>query len=123
MAIPSKRIPEVVDRITKRFVEERQEHETFQDYTQRVGKRAFKEMLDDLAPVPAHDLQPDYYSDWGDPREFTLGDMGVGECAGEVVSLTEFDLASAEAQIFEAQLRLEEADPAQANQLAGLRRK
>ena len=118
MAIPSKRIPEVVDRITKRFVDERQEHETFQDYTQRVGKRAFKEMLDDLAPVPAHDLQPDYYSDWGDPREFTLGDMGVGECAGEVVSLTEFDLASAEAQIFEAQLRLEEAVPAQANQLA-----
>ncbi len=118
MAIPSKRIPEVVDRITKRFVEERQEHETFQDYTQRVGKRAFKEMLNDLASVPAHDLQPDYYSDWGDPREFTLGDMGVGECAGEVVSLTEFDLASAEAQIFEAQLRLEQADPAQANQLA-----
>ena len=118
MAIPSKRIPEVVDRITKRFVEERQEHETFQDYTQRVGKRAFKEMLNDLASVPAHDLQPDYYSDWGDPREFTLGDMGVGECAGEVVSLTEFDLASAEAQIFEAQLRLEEADSTQANQLA-----
>jgi len=118
MAIPSKRIPEVVDRITKRFVDERQEHETFQDYTQRVGKRAFKEMLNDLAPVPAHDLQPDYYSDWGDPREFTLGDMGVGECAGEVVSLTEFDLASAEAQIFEAQLRLEEAEPTQANQLA-----
>jgi len=118
MAIPSKRIPEVVDRITKRFVDERQEHETFQDYTQRVGKRAFKEMLNDLAPVPAHDLQPDYYSDWGDPREFTLGDMGVGECAGEVVSLTEFDLASAEAQIFEAQLRLEETEPAQANQLA-----
>ena len=118
MAIPSKRIPEVVDRITKRFVDERHEHETFQDYTQRVGKRAFKEMLDDLATVPAHDLQPDYYSDWGDPREFTLGDMGIGECAGEVVSLTEFDLAAAEAQIFEAQLRLEEAHPAEANQLA-----
>ena len=74
--------------------------------------------MTDLAAVPAHDLQPDYYSDWGDPREFTLGDMGVGECAGEVVSLTEFDLASAEAQIFEAQLRLEEADSTQANQLA-----
>lgn len=118
MAIPSKQIPEAVDRITKRFVDERRGHETFQDYTQRVGKRAFKEMLNDLATVPAHDLQPDYYSDWGDPREFTLGDMGIGECAGEVVSLTEFDLAAAEAQIFEAQLRLEEADPAQANQLA-----
>ena len=75
-AIPSKRIPEVVDRITKRFADERHEGESFQDYTRRVGKRAFKEMLDDLTAVPAHDAQPDYYSDWGDPREFTLGDHG-----------------------------------------------
>ncbi len=117
-AIPSKRIPEVVDRITKRFADERHEGESFQDYTRRVGKRAFKEMLDDLTAVPAHDAQPDYYSDWGDPREFTLGDMGIGECAGEVVSLTEFDLAAAEAQIFEAQLRLEEHALVEADRLA-----
>ncbi len=117
-AIPSKRIPEVIDRITGRFVAERQENETFQDYTRRIGKRALREMFADLAAVPSHDDDPSFYSDWGDPREFTLGDMGVGECAGEVVTLTEFDLAAAEAQIFEAQLRLEEGSPAEADALA-----
>lgn len=117
-AIPSKRIPEVVDRITKRFVDERHEGENFQNFTRRVGKRSLKEMLEDLTAVPAHEAQPDYYSDWGDPREFTLGDMGIGECAGEVVSLTEFDLAAAEAQVFEAQLRLEEQAPIEADRLA-----
>ena len=117
-AIPSKRIPEAVNRITKRFVEERLDDESFQDYTRRVGKRSFKELLSDLTAVPPHDVQPDYYSDWADPREFTLGDMGVGECAGEVVSLTEFDLAAAEAQIFEAQLKLEEQAHGAANELA-----
>ena len=117
-AIPSKRIPEVVDRITKRFVDERHEGENFQDFTRRVGKRSLKEMLEDLTAIPAHEAQPDYYSDWGDPREFTLGDMGIGECAGEVVSLTEFDLAAAEAQIFEAQLRLEDHAPIEADRLA-----
>ena len=110
-AIPSKRIPEVIERITARFVAERQGSESFQAFTQRIGKRALKEMLADLVPVPARDDSAAggraFYSDWGDPREFTLGDMGVGECAGEVVSLTEFDLAAAEAQIFEAQLELE----------------
>ena len=106
-AIPSKRIPDVVNRITARFVADRQEHESFQDFTRRIGKRALKEMFSDLATVPSHDENPDFYSDFGDPREFTLGDMGVGECAGEVVSLTEFDLAAAEAQIFEAQIQLE----------------
>ena len=108
-AIPSKRIPEVIDRITTRFVAEREGAESFQAFTRRIGKRALKEMLADLVPVPARDDDGGraFYSDWGDPREFTLGDMGVGECAGEVVSLTEFDLAAAEAQIFEAQLELE----------------
>ena len=117
-AIPSKRIPEVIDRITRRFVAERQEDESFQDYTRRIGKRALREMFADLATVPSHDDDPSFYADWGDPREFTLGDMGVGECAGEVVSLTEFDFAAAEAQVFEAQLKLEEGLPVDADALA-----
>ena len=77
-------------------------------------------MLADLVPVPARDDAGGraFYSDWGDPREFTLGDMGVGECAGEVVSLTEFDLAAAEAQIFEAQLELEAGRAAAADDRA-----
>ena len=75
-------------------------------------------MFADLATVPSHDEDPSFYSDWGDPREFTLGDMGVGECAGEVVSLTEFDFAAAEARIFEAQSRLEEQAAPQADELA-----
>ena len=106
-AVPSKRIPEAIRRITDAFVGQRRADESFQAFTERIGKRALKEMLSDLTQVPDHDDDPEYYSDWGDPREFTLGDMGVGECAGEVVSLTEFDFAAAEAQVFEAQLELE----------------
>ena len=53
-----------------------------------------------------------------DPREFGIGDMGVGECAGEVVSLTEFDLAEAESQVFEAQLELEAGEAERADRLA-----
>ena len=117
-AVPSKKIPEVVKRIADRFMQERHPGETFQQFTQRIGKRAFKAMFDDLTHVPIHDTDPSYYSDWGDPREFTVGDMGVGECAGEVISLSEFDLATAEAQLFEAQLQLEEERYQKADELA-----
>jgi sulfite reductase (ferredoxin) len=58
------------------------------------------------------------YSDWGDPREFTIGDMGVGECAGEVISVTQFDLADAERLVFEGQVHLENENYAQADALA-----
>jgi sulfite reductase (ferredoxin) len=36
--------------------------------------------------------------------------MGVGECAGEVVSLTEVELQSAERICFEAQIKLDEGN-------------
>ncbi|MGH7290983.1 MAG: nitrite/sulfite reductase, partial [Myxococcota bacterium] len=117
-AIPSKNIPLVVDRLSERYVHGRQGEETFQDFCQRVGKKALKGMLDEFSKVPAHDADPSYYSDWGDPREFTTGDMGTGECAGEVVSLTEFDLAEAERGVFEAQLLLEAGEPAKADETA-----
>src|SRR5262249_38456609 len=47
------------------------------------------------------------YTDWGDAREFTIGDMGVGECAGEVVSPFDFALTACEREVFEAQLLME----------------
>jgi sulfite reductase (ferredoxin) len=117
-AVPSKKIPAVVDRLTERFVLGRQGTETFQQFCQRIGKKALKEILDEFVKVPAHGEDAAYYSDWGDPREFTTGDMGTGECAGEVVSLVEFGLADAERAVFEAQLLLEDGDYAAAERRA-----
>lgn len=117
-AIPSKNIPAVVDRLTERYVRDRQGDERFQQFCQRIGKKALKELLDEFVKVPAHDADASFYSDWGDPREFTTGDMGTGECAGEVVSLVEFGLADAEREVFEAQLALEAGDAAKADALA-----
>lgn len=106
-AVPSKRIPEVVDRLTTLYMRGRNQGETFQQFIARTGKARVKGLLDDLTQVPGHDTDATLYSDWGDPREFTLGDMGVGECAGEVVSAVEFGLAASERQAFEAQIDLE----------------
>ncbi|HTD22599.1 MAG TPA: nitrite/sulfite reductase [Terriglobales bacterium] len=103
--VPSKNIPEVVTRLTERYVAGRNSGESFKDFVKRIGKAELKNLLDDLTKPPAGDRS--YFSDWGDPREYSLGDMGVGECAGEVVSAVEFDLAAAEREVFEAQLALE----------------
>ena len=60
--------------------------------------------------VPPHDADASIYSDWGDPREFTIGDLGAGECAGAVVPQVEFQLAACEREAFEAQLKLERGE-------------
>jgi sulfite reductase (ferredoxin) len=117
-AVPSKRIPEAVDRITGRYVAERRAGESFQAFIARIGKAECKKMIESLTHVPAHDDDPAYYTDWADAREFTIGDMGVGECAGEVVSPIEFQLTACEREAFEAQLHLERGEVAKAAKTA-----
>ncbi|OGQ81962.1 MAG: sulfite reductase [Deltaproteobacteria bacterium RIFCSPLOWO2_12_FULL_60_19] len=109
-AVPSKRIPEVVLRVTDRYIKERKKSESFQDFVGRIGKKETKAMLEDLTQVPAHAVDASFYRDWGDPREFTLTDMGVGECAGEVVSQAQFTLAASERELFEAQVYFDAGD-------------
>jgi sulfite reductase (ferredoxin) len=110
LAVPSKRIPEVVDRLAERFVAGRSKDETFKAWVERTGKAQVRKLLEDLAEVPPREADASFYSDWRDPREYGVGDMGVGECAGEVVSAIDFDLAAAERRSFEAQLDLERGD-------------
>jgi sulfite reductase (ferredoxin) len=118
-AIPSKAIPEVVKRLLERYVKERTSRtEGFHEFTARLGKKELKAMFEDLTAVPPYVMDSSYYSDWGDPREFTIGDMGMGECAGEIVTLAQFGFTAAESQAFEAQLKLEAGDYAAADQLA-----
>ena len=61
---------------------------------------------------------PSFYSDWGDPREYTIGDIGTGECAGEVVSLAEFELAHAEREYFESQVLYEKGAVQKSGEMA-----
>jgi sulfite reductase (ferredoxin) len=118
VAIPAKSVPTAVQRLTDFFVTERQPDESFQAFVKRLGKARIRALLEDVIRVPDYSEDPTYYSDWSDPREYTLGDMGVGECAGEVVSLTQFGLAASERQVFEAQLFLDNDEPARAGEMA-----
>jgi sulfite reductase (ferredoxin) len=68
--------------------------------------------------VPLYEEDRSFYSNWGDPREFTLGDMGIGECAGQVVSPVEFGLQASEREVFEAQDRLDQGDSSGAADIA-----
>jgi sulfite reductase (ferredoxin) len=117
-AVPSKNIPRVVDRLGETYARERQAGESFQSFIRRIGKAKIRALLDDLIKVPSRDDDPSFYSDWGDPREYTIGDMGVGECAGEVVPFVQFGLAESEREVFEAQLLLDKGEAKQAADLA-----
>jgi len=117
-SVPSKAIPQVVDIITDRYVSERHRQETFQSFIGRLGKKQVRAMIEPVMKVPAYREKPEYYTDWADPREFTIGDLGVGECAGEVVTLFAMEIAKAESEAFEAQIALDEDAYGKAGDLA-----
>jgi sulfite reductase (ferredoxin) len=117
-AVPSKRIPEFIDHVTQRYQAERKDGERFKEYVTRIGKKALKEMVDAFASVPPYALDRSLYSDWRDPREFTISDITTGECAGEVVPQIEFDLQAAEQRNFEAQIYLEQNEFQRADEAA-----
>lgn len=107
-AVPSKRAPEAVDRLLDLYSAEKQNGETFRGWVMRVGKKVIKEKLTDLTEVPAYEADRSFYVDWHDAREYSIGDIGVGECAGEVISLTQFSLASAESKVFDASITVDD---------------
>lgn len=117
-SVPSKSIPDVLDAVTNRYVAERGRGESFKSWVERLGKREARELLRPFMDNPVYETNPEFFTDWGDPRLFTLDDLGVGECAGEVVSLFSMEVSKAESENFEAQVALEEGDFARADQLA-----
>jgi sulfite reductase (ferredoxin) len=117
-AVPSKRVPDFVTRITEQYLTARNKDETFHQWVTRVGKKTLRSIVDEFTAVPPYEQDRTYYSDWRDPREFTVGDMGVGECAGEVVARIDFDLQEAERKSFEAQVLLEAGEFEKADTMA-----
>jgi sulfite reductase (ferredoxin) len=109
-AVPAKRIPRVVERFVARYARERNEGETFESFITRIGKAECKRMIEDLTDIPDYAVEPSLFSDWGDPREFTLGDRSTGEGAGLLVSRFEFRMAACDREAFEAQLQLERGE-------------
>ncbi len=117
-AIPSKRVPEFTRRIIEMYSQDKQERENFSAFVNRIGKKNLRGMVEQYQKIPTYEQDPSFYSDWGDPREYTIDDMGVGECAGEVVSFAEFGLAASEREIFEAQIFLDDGNVETAGQRA-----
>ncbi|HEX2612387.1 MAG TPA: nitrite/sulfite reductase [Fibrobacteria bacterium] len=116
--IPSKAVPAVVERLTEQFVANRNENEKFREWVERTGKATIMQGLQELIEVPAYEKDKSYYVDWGDVREYSVKDKGIGECAGEVVTLTDFGLKAADRELFDAQLKYERGDAATASAMA-----
>ncbi len=117
-AVPAKNIPDLLDSLTSSYVEGRQKGETFQGWIQRLGRKEVKTLLDPFVAIPEYEENPLFFRDWGDSRTYSIDDIGVGECAGEVVSLFSIEIAKAESEHFDSLVALDEGHYTLADQRA-----
>ena len=104
--IHGKNIPQFIEHLTAKYIDERKEDEPFTDYIARLGKVEIKAILRQYDQIPTFEEDPSYYIDTGDTKEFKLK-KGVGECAGALIELVSFILEEADRLIYEAGLQLE----------------
>src|SRR5690606_24983855 len=71
-AVPSKNVPKLLAALTEAYTAGRKPGEKFREWVDRIGKREVKALVDPFAVVPSYEEDPSFYSDWGDPREYTI---------------------------------------------------
>ncbi len=79
--VPAARAPQAVERIKQAYAEDRQNGESFFQWSRRKGEAYFEELLADLSKVEEADL-PSVLSDHGEENAFKVYQFGGGECAG-----------------------------------------
>lgn len=95
--IPALRVGAVLERLVSFYLDESQVDEVFGAFVKRVGRPAIKAKIKDLLELPSFVEAPEYYNAVGQSASF-LVNRGVGECAGDVIALSDLLLADAEQQ-------------------------
>jgi len=103
--LPSKRAPAAVRELLNDFTANRQERETFLEYSFKKGERYFYNLLKPLADTDT--LIAEDFIDWGQEEKFATA-IGVGECAGVMIDLVA-------TLIFEAEEKISLAEESVAN--------
>ncbi len=115
--LPAKNIPSAVLELIRLYREEHQDDENFNQFVERFGRETIGEKLEQFTTLAPPDERPDLYWDWKeDNKEFSLDEIGPGECSGTVIDMIEYGLRMAGETIEKAQQSAEQGDYTQTAQ-------
>jgi len=114
LKIPAKNIPSAVIEIIKAYREHRQGSEDFNQFIERFGREALSGRLEKFTQIPTPQEAPEYYQDYNNDQDFSLDDLGPGECAGTVIDMIEHYLRTGSQSIEKASASLLHQQPAEA---------
>ncbi len=101
--IPAKNVPDAVIYLLETYIKESRENESFEDFVERTGIQELNRRLERFKEF--YKKEP-YTHDWGSDKEFSLEDIGKGECAGIIADRVEEALKEGERLIKQAETHI-----------------
>ncbi len=105
--LPAKNVPAAIAHLVDVYRRDRREDESLHAFLKRTGKAALKEELLGYSIPPSYDDDPSHYVDWEADEEFTVEDLGPGECAGGAMEMIDNRILEAEQELYQARLLAE----------------
>ena len=102
--LPAKNVPPAIAHLVDVYRRDRRAGESLHAFLKRAGKAALKEELLGYSIPPSYDEDPSHYRDWEADEEFTVEDLGPGECAGGAMEMIDNRILEAEQELYQARL-------------------
>ncbi|WP_447969560.1 sulfurtransferase TusA family protein [Nitrospira sp. M1] len=105
--VPAKNVPAAIQHLLDYYRKDRETGESLQAFIARMGKAKLKQELIPHTLLPAYAENSEYYFDWEADEEFSVEDLGPGECAGGALEMIDNRMLEAEQELYHARLLAE----------------
>ncbi len=102
--IPAKNVPGAVQHLLDYYRQNRKGSESLPAFIDRTGKPTLKDELIPYTILPTFQDNPEYYFDWEGDEEFSVEDLGPGECAGGALEMIDNRILEAEQELYQSRL-------------------
>ena len=105
--VPAKNVPKAVSHVLELYRRDRSDGESLQNFITRMGKVKLKDELIPHTMLPSFQDDPSFYFDWEADEEFSVEDLGPGECAGGALEMIDNRILEADQELYQARLLAE----------------
>ena len=105
--VPAKNVPAAVQHLLDLYRQLRKDGESLPAFIDRTGKVKLKDELIPYTILPSYQDDKEFYFDWEGDEEFSVEDLGPGECAGGALEMIDNRILEAEQELYQSRILLE----------------
>ncbi len=105
--VPAKNVPAAVQHLLDLYRRTQTEGESLPGFIHRTGKAQLKDELIPYTILPSFQDDKEFYFDWEGDEEFSVEDLGPGECAGGALEMIDNRILEAEQELYQARILIE----------------